>query len=96
MLNEIVIAAEAEANSSITVSEVAESFNSIVEFIQNAGLVIGVLTAVVLVIRSIVNIKRRANRFTKEQLFGLKSNGKYIPGIFVELNESKETVCKEA
>ena len=85
MLNEIVIAAEAEANSTITVSGVAESFNSIVEFIQNTGFVIGVLTAVVLVILSIVNIKRRANRFTKEQLSGLKSNGKYIPGIFVEL-----------
>ena len=61
-----------------------------VEFIQNIGLVIGVLAAAVIVILSIVNIKRQANKFTEEQLSGLKSNGKYIPGIFVELNESKE------
>ena len=89
-MNGIVIAAETEANSTITASGVIECFNSIVEFIQNIGLVIGVLAAAVIVILSIVNIKRQANKFTEEQLSGLKSNGKYIPGIFVELNESKE------
>ena len=87
---DIGIAAETEANSTITASRVIECFNSIVEFIQNIGLVIGVLAAAVIVILSIVNIKRQANKFTEEQLSGLKSNGKYIPGIFVELNESKE------
>ena len=40
-MNGIVIAAETEANSTITASGVIECFNSIVEFIQNIGLAIG-------------------------------------------------------
>ena len=71
-MNGIVIAAETEANSTITASGVIECFNSIVEFIQNIGLVIGVLAAAVIVILSIVNIKRQANKFTEEQLSGVR------------------------
>lgn len=35
---------------------------------------------------------RKTNKFTRAQVDRLISNGKYIPGIFVELNESKEIV----
>ena len=64
-MNGIVIAAETEANSTITASGVIECFNSIVEFIQNIGLVIGVLAAAVIVILSIVNINGKQTNLRK-------------------------------
>lgn len=36
------------------------------------------------------SIRRKTSRFSESQVKELKRNGKYIPGVFVELNNSKE------
>ena len=92
MLQLIIVAAETETESTITASDTIGWFNTAVETIQNALIVVGVLIVVVLIVLSIVNIRRCSVRFTERQISEFKTNGKYIPGIFVELNESKEVL----
>lgn len=39
---------------------------------------------------SLFSIRKKANKYTGEQVKKLIQDGKYIPGVFVELNNSKE------
>ena len=41
---------------------------------------------------AIQRIRKKANKYTDEQIKKLIHDGKYIPGIFVELNNSKEVL----
>ena len=74
------------------ISRYTEFFNNIVDTLSNLVTVIIVLAAIVLAVLSIFSINKRSRKFTKKQINALKADGKYIPGIFVELNESKEVL----
>lgn len=84
-----------------TVSEFTDklSCSSIIDFLSNLSntiqnlwwLIILIFTAFTLIV-SLFSIRKRANKFTNEQINHLIKDGKYIPGIFVELNESKEVL----
>lgn len=92
MLHSIVFPTEAGTGSTVTAADTVDRFNTIIETIQHVLLVVGLIVIAVLIILSIVRIRRRSVRFTERQISSLKNNGKYIPGIFVELNESKEVL----
>lgn len=73
-------------------ASIIDFFSSLSDKIQNL-LWLGILifTIFVLVI-SLFSIRRKANKFTNEQINHFIKDGKYIPGVFVELNESKEVL----
>lgn len=74
------------------ISSFLDPFNSITETIQNLWLVFAIIIVVLLIIASFFFVRKRSAKFTKAQIAELKKSGKYIPGIFVELNESKEVL----
>lgn len=74
------------------ISAVLDNFNTIIETIQNLCLVIGIVIVILLVFASFFSVRKRSTKYTKAQITELKKSGKYIPGVFVELNESKEVL----
>lgn len=86
---------------SAPVSEFIDTFScsSMVEFLSDLSdtiqnlwwFAILILTIFALIV-SLFSIRRKANTFTNEQINHLFKDGKYIPGVFVELNESKEVL----
>ena len=82
-----------ESNNTGSVFErIVDIFNSMAGTLQNILWTSGVLILVFIIILAVFSVQRRAGRYTEKQLSALKSNGKYIPGLFVELNESKEVL----
>lgn len=60
--------------------------------IQNLWWLILIFVIILSCICSLLNIRGKANRFTRKQIEQLNKTGKYIPGLFVELNGSKEVL----
>lgn len=76
----------------LSCSSVIDFLSGLSDTIQNLWwLVILIFTALVLIV-SLFSIRRKANKFTNKQINRLIKDGKYIPGVFVELNESKEVL----
>lgn len=71
-----------------TIDSVSE-FSSI---LQNLWWLIIIIFSIFVLVSALFSIRKRVNRYTKGQIKRLIKNGKYIPGIFVELNESKEVL----
>ena len=92
MFCSIVFAAETGMESTVTVSNTVDKFNTIVETLQNMFLFLCFIITAILIFLAIVNTRKRSVRFTKGQISAFKENRKYIPGIFIELNESKEVL----
>ena len=65
-------------------------FNYTIDILQNLCWFITTVSILWFIYRSLFNIPSRSVKYTTEKLAEFKKNGKYIPGIFVELNESKE------
>ena len=84
--------AETKPENSVKTPTFLENFNSFVETTQNVYTVISILIVILFITFSIFNVRKRARKYTKKQIETLKKNGKYIPGIFVELNDSKEVL----
>lgn len=73
-------------------SFVIDFFSGLSDTIQNlTWLVLFIVTVFVLIV-SLFSIRRKTNKFTNKQINQLIRDGKYIPGVFVELNESKEVL----
>ncbi len=78
--------------NTLSCSSAIDSLSDLSDTIQNLWwLVILIFTVWVLIV-SLFSIRRKANKFTNEQINHLIKDGKYIPGVFVELNESKEVL----
>lgn len=86
---------------SVTVSEFTDvlSCSSIINFlndlsdtIQNLWWLVILIFTVFILTGALFSIRRRANKYTNEQIEHLIKDGKYIPRVFVELNESKEVL----
>ena len=67
-------------------------FNQVMETIQNLDIFIAIVIAAILIILSVFSIHTRSIKYTNKQLELLKRSGKYIPKLFVELNESKDVL----
>lgn len=88
----LVAVAETEVKNSVNTPTFWDGFNSFFETSQNIYAVIGILITAYIIMLSIFNVRKRARKYTEGQIDSLKKSGKYIPGIFVELNESKEVL----
>ena len=89
---ELTEANQATESGRTGISAVLDNFNTIIETIQNLCLVIGIVIVILLVFASFFSVRKRSTKYTKAQITELKKSGKYIPGVFVELNESKEVL----
>ena len=62
------------------------------ETIQNIKWLGGLLVIYVIVLITLLAFRKKANNYTKSQINHLIVEGKYIPGVFVELNNAKEII----
>lgn len=72
------------------VSSVIELLSDISGTMQNLCWLVVLVFTVLLLIFSLFSIVRKANKYTRKVIQRLTNDGKYIPGVFVELNDSKE------
>lgn len=69
-----------------------DSASKLSDTIQNLWwLAVVIFTALILIV-TLFSIRRKMIKYTQTQIYRLIKNEKYIPGIFVELNESKEVL----
>ncbi len=66
--------------------------SSLSDILQNLWWLGGVIFAVLALIVALFFFRKKVNQYTKVQIDRLIENKKYIPGLFVELNESKEVL----
>ncbi len=71
-------------------SSIIELLSEISDTMQNIWWLVVLIFTVFLLIFSLFSIKRKANKYTRKVIQRLINDGKYIPGVFVELNDSKE------
>lgn len=90
--SEIIGAAQVTETGEKGITTLIEHFNTIIEAIQNLRFLIGIVIILLLVFASFFFVRRRSAKYTKAQIADLRKSGKYIPGVFVELNESKEVL----
>ena len=67
-----------------------KNISDISDITQNIWWFVIFIFTVFLLVYSLFSIKRRANKYTRKVIQRLINDGKYIPGVFVELNQSKE------
>ena len=67
-------------------------FNLIVSLLSNMWKIVLLIFGSIYILLSVFGTRNRSAKYTKEKIDEFKRNGKYIPGIFVELNESKEVL----
>ncbi|WP_349674879.1 NACHT domain-containing protein [Lacrimispora sp.] len=71
---------------------VIDNISDFSDTIQNMlWFIVSVITAIMLIF-AFFSIREKANKYTRMQIEHLVRNGKYIRGIFVELNGSKEVL----
>ena len=73
----------------LSFSSVINSLSGLSDTIQN---LLWFIIAIFTFIAPLFFIRGKTNKFTNKQIECLIKDGKYIPGIFVELNESKEVL----
>lgn len=71
-------------------SSIIELLSEISDTMQNIWWLVALIFTVFLLIFSLFSIRRKANKYTRKVIQRLINDGKYIPGVFVELNDSKE------
>lgn len=76
----------------LSCSSVIDFLSGLSDTIQNLWRLFILIFTVLVLIVALFSIRRKANKFTNKQIDRLIKDGKYIPGIFVELNESKEVL----
>ena len=79
-----------EKNEELSISSIFGSLSDISDTMQNLWWLAVLIFTILVLIFSLFSIKRKANQYTKKVVNRLINDGKYIPGIFVELNDSKE------
>jgi len=73
-------------------SSAVNSVSNVSDTIQSLWWFAVVIFTTFVLIFALFSIRRKTNKYTRTQIDVLIKNGKYIPGIFVELNESKEVL----
>lgn len=83
---------EAECAEGVSFTMIIELFSNFSDTIQNLWWLIALVPTIFVLMNSLFSIRKKANKYTGEQIKNLINDGKYIPGIFVELNNSKEVL----
>lgn len=73
-------------------SRIINLLSNFSDIIQNIWWLITLVVAIFVLMNSLFSIRKKANKYTGEQVKKLIQDGKYIPGVFVELNNSKEVL----
>ncbi len=76
----------------LSCSSMIDFLSDLSDTIQNLWWLVILIFTIFALIVSLFSIRRKANKFTNKQIDHLIKDGKYIPGVFVELNESKEVL----
>lgn len=71
-------------------SSVIDSLSEISDTMQNLWWLFVLMFTILVLAFSLFSIKSKANKYTRKVIQRLINDGKYIPGVFVELNDSKE------
>lgn len=71
-------------------SSVIDSLSEISDTMQNLWWLFVLMFTMLVLVFSLFSIKSKANKYTRKVIQRLINDGKYIPGVFVELNDSKE------
>ena len=85
-------ATENECTEGASFSRIINLLSNFSDIIQNIWWLITLVVAIFVLMNSLFSIRKKANKYTDEQIKKLIHDGKYIPGIFVELNNSKEVL----
>ena len=99
MAVKVIIQSRMVLSSVVTESEddnffpkIIDSVSSLSDALQNLIWIISFVVVILLIIFALFSIRKRTNKYTKKQIEKLKQNGKYIPGVFIELNQTKEVL----
>lgn len=79
----------------INVLKNKEAIDSIFDFFDkflNFKEIFAIILVIVATIYSVISFRNKTNKITKNTISQLKKEKKYIPSVFVELNDTKETV----
>lgn len=79
-----------ENEEDISFSSVINSLSEISDTMQNLWWLFLLMLTIFVLAFSLFSINRKANKYTRKVIQRLINDGKYIPGVFVELNDSKE------
>lgn len=85
-------AMETECTEDVSFSMIIDLLSNFSDTIQNLWWLIALVVTIFVLMNSLFSIRKKANKYTGEQVKKLINDGKYIPGIFVELNNSKEVL----
>lgn len=83
---------ESETLATIDDIRIINLLSNFSDIIQNIWWLITLVVAIFVLMNSLFSIRKKANKYTGEQVKKLIQDGKYIPGVFVELNNSKEVL----
>lgn len=76
----------------IRISTIIDWISNISNNIQNIWWLATLIFMAIALVLSLFSIKRKSNKYTSKQIKHLINDGKYIPSVFVELNDSKEVL----
>ena len=85
-------AMENECTEGVSFSTIIDLLSNFSDTIQNLWWLVTLGVLILALMTSLFLIRKKANKYTDEQIKKLIHDGKYIPGIFVELNNSKEVL----
>lgn len=85
-------AMENECTEGVSFSMIIDLLSNCSDTIQNLWWLVTLGVLILALMTSLFLIRKKANKYTDEQIKKLIHDGKYIPGIFVELNNSKEVL----
>jgi hypothetical protein len=79
-----------ENEEDFSFSSVINTLSQISDTMQNLWWLFGLLFMILVLAFSLFSINRKTNKYTRKVIQRLINDGKYIPEVFVELNDSKE------
>ncbi|MBO5161845.1 MAG: NACHT domain-containing protein [Lachnospiraceae bacterium] len=75
-----------------SISSVIDLLSEISDTMQNLWWLVALIFTILVLVFSLFSIRRKANKYTRKVINRLIDDGKYIPGVFVELNDTKEVL----
>lgn len=88
----VLCATATENIETLSISSVMDLLSEISDTMQNLWWFVAFISTILVLVFSLFSIRRKANKYTRKVINRLIDDGKYIPGVFVELNDTKEVL----
>lgn len=88
----VLCATATENIETLSISSVMDLLSEISDTMQNLWWLVAFISTILVLVFSLFSIRRKANKYTRKVINRLIDDGKYIPGVFVELNDTKEVL----